>query len=110
MSLTQDDQVQALNSFNRLMEHLSGAIVEESRQARDVIRRRWSGKLLNSHITMAQCRFGFAWLKEVLGSDFRADGNYEDSITKLVTTLGVWPDNMGENQELTVAELKLISK
>ena len=110
MSLMQDEQVRALNSFNRLMEHLSGAIVEESRQARDVIRRRWSSKLLNNHITAAQCRFGFSWLKEVLGSDFRADGNYEDSITKLVTVLEVWPDNMGENQVLTIIERKLIGK
>jgi hypothetical protein len=108
MTNQQESSKSAIESFNSLINHLSGVIAEDHRQSRDVIRRMWGFKTLNNHVTMQQCRFGLAWVKGILGSDFRTDGNYEKSITGLVQQLNNWPDNKGEPQALTYEEKKRV--
>lgn len=108
MSSLQDQSDYHVVKFNRLMQHLAGTVVEENRCSREIIRRMWSSKLLNIHVTGLQSRFGLTWLKEILVSDFRTDGNYEKSITELVRKMKVWPDSLGVQQQLTTTEETLI--
>jgi hypothetical protein len=109
MSSTQENNQAAIVSFNKLIGHLAGTLSDDRNKSHEIVRRMWNSKILNTHVTIQQSRYGMAWMKDILGSYFRVDGDYEKVITSLVKAINGWPNKDSELQELTHSEQKSVT-
>lgn len=97
-----------IRELDQVISNLSGLVTEDNKQSRDAIRKLWSGRILDSHVTRMQLQMGMPWITEILRGGFRKDGKYEIVITNLVKQLNGWPEKDGNLSPLDFREKDII--